>query len=46
VIDLFEEVQQHTLTVGQEPPVVFKTELTQLQRKVLRLLGMSGAYDG
>jgi transposase len=46
VIDLFEEVQQHTLSVGQEPPVIFKTELTQLQRKVLRLLGMSGAYDG
>jgi transposase len=45
VIDLFEEVQQHTLAVGQELPVVFRTELTPLQRKILRLLGMSGAYD-
>ncbi len=27
------------------PPVVFTTDLTKLQRKVLRLLGMSDAYD-
>jgi hypothetical protein len=45
VIDLFEDVQQHILTAGQEPPVVFTTELTRLQRKILRLLGMSKAYD-
>jgi transposase len=45
VIDLFEDVQQHTLAAGPEPPVVFTTELTRLQRKILRLLGMSGAYN-
>ena len=45
VIDLFEEMHRHTLTSAAEPPVVFTTELTRLQRKVLRLLGMSDAYD-
>jgi transposase len=45
VIDLFEDIQQHTLVAGQEPPVVFTTELTRLQRKILRLLKMSGAYN-
>jgi transposase len=45
VIDLFEDVQQHTLTADQEPPVEFTTELTRLQRRILRLLGMSGAYN-
>jgi transposase len=45
VIDLFEDVQQHTLATGPEPPVVFTTELTRLQRKILHLLGMSGAYN-
>src|SRR5512135_2921010 len=44
VIDLFEDLQRHTLTsVG--PPVVFITALTRLQRKVLRLLDMADAYD-
>lgn len=45
VIDLFEDVQRHTLTSPAGPPVVFTTDLTRLQRKVLRLLGMSDAYD-
>jgi transposase len=45
VIDRFEDVQQHTLVEGQRPPMVFTTELTALQRRILRLLGMSGAYD-
>jgi transposase len=45
VIDLFEDVQRHTLVVDAEPPVVFTTELTRVQRKILRLLGMSEAYD-
>jgi transposase len=44
VIDLFEDVQRHTLSKGKEAPIDFVTELTPLQRKVLRLLGMSGAY--
>jgi hypothetical protein len=38
-------VQQHTLAAGQEPQVVFTTELTRLQRKILRLLEMPGAYN-
>ena len=45
VIDLFEDVQRHTLTAGERPPVMFTTELTRLQRRVLRLLGMPRAYD-
>jgi transposase len=45
VIDLFEDVQRHTLVVGNSPSEVFTTELTRLQRKILRLLGMSEAYD-
>jgi transposase len=45
VIDLFEDVQRHTLRSSSEPPVTFTTDLTKLQRKVLQLLGMSDAYD-
>jgi transposase len=45
VIDLFEDVQRHTLISGKEPPVEFATELTQLQRKILRLLGMANAFQ-
>jgi len=46
VIDLFEEVQRHELTAGKCPAVVFTTELTRLQRQVLRLLSMPAAYSG
>jgi transposase len=46
VIDLFEDVQRHELKAKGQAPVVFTTELTRLQRKVLRLLGMPGAYSG
>jgi transposase len=46
VIDLFEDVQRHELTAGKRPAVVFTTELTRLQHKILRLLGMSRAYRG
>jgi transposase len=45
LIDLFEDIQRHTLMSPDGPPVVFTTELTRLQRKVLRLLAMSDAYD-
>lgn len=45
VIDLFEDVQRHMLSKGNEAPIEFVTELTPLQRKILRLLGMSGAYS-
>ena len=40
----FEDVQRHTLAAGKRPLVVFTTELTRLQRKILRLLGMPTAY--
>jgi transposase len=46
VIDLFEDVQRHELMTGRGPAEVFITELTRLQRRVLRLLGMSRAYCG
>ena len=44
VIDLFEDVQRHMLVSGKGPPVEFATELTRLQRKILRLLGMANAF--
>ena len=45
VIDLFEGVQRHELSDGRDPAVVFTTRLTRLQRRILRLLNMQGAYD-
>jgi transposase len=46
LIDLFEDVQRHSLRVGRRrPPVVFTTELNRLQRRLLRLLGMTDVYD-
>jgi len=45
VIDLFDDVQRHTLRSGEGPPVTFTTELGRLQRRVLRLLGIPRAYD-
>jgi hypothetical protein len=45
VIDLFEDVQRHSLRVGRRPPMVFTTELSRLQRRLLSLLGMTDAYD-
>jgi transposase len=46
VIDLFDEVQRHELKAANQPPVSFTTDLTPFQRELLRLLGMSKAYDG
>jgi len=46
VIDLFEDVQRHELLEKGRTPTVFVTELTRLQRKILRLLGMPRAYSG
>jgi transposase len=45
LIELFENVQRHRLTVGEEPPVVLTTKLSGLQRRILNLLGMGTAYD-
>lgn len=47
VIDLFDDIYRHTLTEGDEDPVVFVTELSDLQRRVLKLLGVPAtAYRG
>jgi hypothetical protein len=46
VIDLFEDVQRHELVAKVHTGVVFSTERTRLQCKILRLLGMPGAYSG
>jgi transposase len=40
LIDLFESVQRHTLANRQRPAEVLVTELTRIQRKLLRLLGL------
>jgi transposase len=45
LIELFENLQRHRLTVGEEPPVIMTTKLSGLQRRILSLLGMSTAYD-
>ena len=45
VIDRFEEVQRHELIGADRAALSFTTELTPLQRRVLRLLGMAKAYD-
>jgi transposase len=45
LIDLFDDVQRHSLRVGRRPPLVFMTELSRLQRRLLRLLGMKDIYD-
>jgi hypothetical protein len=46
VIDLFDEVKRHERRAADQPPASFTTDLTPLRREVLRLLGMSKAYDG
>ncbi len=45
VIDLFDDVQRHTLRSREGPAMTFTTELTRLQRRVLRLLDIPRAYD-
>jgi transposase len=45
LIDLFDDVQRHSLRAGRRPPVVFTTDLSRLQRRLLRLLGMEKVYD-
>jgi transposase len=45
VIDLFEDMQRHELSAGRRPTVVFTTKLSRLQRRILQLLKMRGAYD-
>jgi transposase len=45
LIDLFDDVQRHSLRAGTRPPLAFTTDLSRLQRRVLRLLGMKNVYD-
>jgi transposase len=45
VIDLYEDVQSHSLKTGKRPPAVFSTELTRMQKRILRLLGIPKAYE-
>jgi len=40
LIDLFEPVQRHTLTMQGQDPTTFVTELTPLQPRILKLLGI------
>jgi transposase len=46
LIDLFEPVQRHTLTRSRRPAEVIVTELTRLQRKLLKLLKLSTNHYG
>jgi hypothetical protein len=45
LIDVFDDVQRHTLRAGRRPPMIFTTELSRLQLRILRLLGMAKVYD-
>lgn len=40
VIDLFDDVYRHTLSDDSQAPTVFVTELSDLQRRILKLLGV------
>jgi transposase len=45
LIDLFEPVQRHTLAHRKHPPEMMITELSRLQRKLLKLIGLpTGDY--
>jgi transposase len=46
MIDLFESVQRHTLEDRQHPTEVMVTELTRLQRKLLKLIGLPATDYG
>jgi transposase len=45
LIELFDDMQRHSLRVGRRPLVVFTTELSRLQRRLLRLLDMTKVFD-
>jgi len=46
VIDMFESVQRHTLSRRARPAEVMITEPTRLQRRLLKLLGLTAADYG
>jgi transposase len=46
VIEVFEPIQRHVLIVGDNEPQTLLTELTDLQRQIIQLLGLSPVdYD-
>ena len=46
VIEVFEPIHRHVLTVGDNEPQTLLTELTDLQRQIIQLLGLSPVdYD-
>jgi hypothetical protein len=46
LIDLFDDVQRPSRRVGRRRgPVVFTTQLSKLERRLLRLLGMINVYN-
>jgi transposase len=46
LLDLFEPIQRHTLTRGRHAHEIMLTELTRLQRRLLKLLGLSATNYG
>lgn len=47
LIDRFDDIQRHTLDNGRDAPVVFVSELSDLQRRILKLLGVPASdYHG
>jgi transposase len=46
VIDLFDDIHRHTLHSDEEAPTVFVTELSALQRRILKLLGVPATKYG
>ena len=46
VIEVFEPVQRHWLVLGDNEPQCLVTELTKLQRQIIKLLGLSPADYG
>jgi len=46
VIEVFEPIQRHLLVVGDNEPECLVTELTTLQRQIIKLLGLSPAEYG
>ena len=46
LIDLFEGIERHTFEAGARRPEMMVTELSRVQRKVLKLLRMPAAEYG
>jgi hypothetical protein len=46
LIDLFGNVQRHTLTANKHPATVFVTDLSSLQRKILKLFRLPATTYG